>query len=73
MAPFLQQWLVLATACTVGLAAGLLASLRQPASTALTTSSASTRRMVLLHGLVAFLFNAVILAAAANITAGLVR
>ena len=38
-----------------------------------TTSSAPVRRAVLLHGLVAFLFNAVTLAAAVNIAAGGVR
>ena len=38
-----------------------------------TTSSAAMRRLVLLHGLVAFVFNAVILAAAVNIAAGIVH
>ena len=38
-----------------------------------TTSSAAMRRLVLLHALVAFLFNTVILAAAVNIAAGVVR
>jgi uncharacterized membrane protein len=35
-----------------------------------TTSSAGMRRLVLIHGLVAFAFNAVILAATVNIVAG---
>lgn len=38
-----------------------------------TTDSASMRRLVLLHGSVSFLFNAVIVAAAVNIAAGVVR
>jgi uncharacterized membrane protein len=38
-----------------------------------TTGSAAMRRLVLLHGLVAFVFNAVILAAAVNIAAGIVH
>jgi uncharacterized membrane protein len=38
-----------------------------------TTSTAPMRRLVLLHGLVSFLFNAVILAAAVNLAAGLVQ
>ncbi len=38
-----------------------------------TTASAAMRRLVLLHGLVLFLFNAVIVAAAVNIAAGVVR
>lgn len=38
-----------------------------------TTDSAAMRRLVLLHGLVSFLFNAVIVAAAVNIAAGVVR
>jgi uncharacterized membrane protein len=38
-----------------------------------TTSSAPMRRLVLLHGLVAFVFNTVILAAAVNIAAGIVH
>jgi uncharacterized membrane protein len=38
-----------------------------------TTASARMRRLVLLHALVAFGFNAVILAAAVNLAAGLVR
>ena len=38
-----------------------------------TTASAAIRRLVLLHGLVLFLFNAVIVAAAVNIAAGVVR
>ena len=37
-----------------------------------TTASAPMRRLVLLHALVAFGFNAVILAAAVNLAAGLV-
>ena len=36
-----------------------------------TTSSAATRRLVLAHGLVSFLFNAAVVAAAVNIVAGL--
>ena len=35
-----------------------------------TTASAAMRRLVLLHGLVSFLFNAVIVGAAVNIAAG---
>jgi len=38
-----------------------------------TTKTASMRRLVLLHGLVAFVFNAVILAATVNVAAGLAR
>jgi uncharacterized membrane protein len=38
-----------------------------------TTSSAAMRRLALLHGLVAFVFNAVILAAAVNIAASIVH
>ena len=38
-----------------------------------TTDSAAMRRLVLLHGLVSFLFNAVIVAAAVNVAAGVVR
>ena len=38
-----------------------------------TTDSAAMRRLVVLHGLVAFLFNAVIVAAVVNIAAGFVR
>ena len=38
-----------------------------------TTASAAMRRLVLLHGLVSFLFNAVIVGAAVNIAAGVVR
>jgi uncharacterized membrane protein len=38
-----------------------------------TTASAAMRRLVLLHGLVSFLFNAVIVAAAVNVAAGVVR
>lgn len=38
-----------------------------------TTSAAPMRRLVLLHALVAFLFNAVVLAAAVNLAASLVR
>ena len=38
-----------------------------------TTGSAAMRRLVLLHGLVSFLFNAVIVGAAVNIAAGVVR
>ena len=38
-----------------------------------TTGSAAMRRLVLLHGLVSFLFNAVIVAAAVNVAAGVVR
>ena len=38
-----------------------------------TTESAAMRRLVLLHGLVAFLFNAVIVGAAVSIAAGIVR
>jgi uncharacterized membrane protein len=38
-----------------------------------TTDSAPMRRLVLLHGLVSFLFNAVIVGAAVNIAAGVVR
>jgi uncharacterized membrane protein len=38
-----------------------------------TTQTAAMRRLVLLHGLVSFVFNAVILAAAVNLAAGLVR
>ena len=38
-----------------------------------TTASAAMRRLVLLHGSVSFLFNAVIVGAAVNIAAGVVR
>ena len=38
-----------------------------------TTASAAMRRLVLLHGLVSFLLNAVIVAAAVNLAAGVVR
>ena len=38
-----------------------------------TTASAAMRRLVLLHGLVSFLFNAVIVGAAVNIAARVVR
>ncbi len=38
-----------------------------------TTASAAMRRLVLLHGLVSFLFNAVIVGAAVNLAAGVVR
>ena len=38
-----------------------------------TTASAAMRRLVLLHGLVSFLFDAVIVGAAVNIAAGVVR
>ena len=38
-----------------------------------TTASAAMRRLVLLHGMVSFLFNAVIVGAAVNVAAGVVR
>ena len=51
-------------------------SQRGTASSSTTISrpaSAAMRRLVLLHGLVSFLFNAVIVGAAVNIAAGVVR